>query len=1284
MRTHIFTSATANYIPKARVLAHSVKRYHPQCCFHLVFPDTVPRGFRLEEEPFDSLLTIADLGLTNPEQWMFKHSLVELSTAVKGPALLKLLGLADCSEAVYLDPDIVVLAPLDELLDQFRAASILLTPHLTEPETALEGIRDHEICTLQHGIYNLGFVGVKNSPEGRRFASWWADRLREFCYDDIPQGLFTDQRWADLAPAYFPECRILRDPVYNVCTWNLSHRRVEGTLQAGLTVGGRRIAFYHFSGFDSGSQKAMLEKYGRGVRGLSQLRQWYITECDRMGQREFAAIPWRYDYFANGEPISSQQRRLYRERTDLQQAFPNPYATADLNHSYCHWFQANYERETRMRSGVEEARERIAEDGCGWPLTRQGRRESAARPEYDIVLSAAGADGESAVAAAQEILRQSYQQSRLVVMGPEEVLREVAANPELAGRCSRVVLTEGSDHDQAFAEACARCRDRDFLFVQATTLPSEYCDVRLAWSAASQQGIATVSPICDRERCTALDYAGEFTRSGDPVEEIAQVDRMCHSMSELLLPEIPRFLEECVYVRAEAAQDARILAEASGLSSVGGFRGFLELTSQLRYSHMLADHVYVGTTEPLPPERTPSTRPDSIPPALVRLSDAVRTRLGDRNRQPLSTIRSRTMPRHLHVMHSWGGGLERWVQEYCRADGAHQNLVLKSVGTWGAFGQELHLFRHIDDTTPAQVWPLYPAIKGTTTTHPGYEQVLQEILDDYGIERILVSSLVGHSLEALRAEPASLFVCHDFYPYCPALNVTFRTLCERCSHEDLVHCSSSNPLHRFFRNLPPSYWRRIRREFVDRITTNRVTMVAPTPSVVEDYVRLAPELRGCFWVVPHGTRPVTAAPLKLNPESAGPLRVVVLGSLAPQKGQDLFREIKDELLQFARVYLVGCGSDGDEFEGEGVTVIRSYRWSELAGILEEIGPDLGLLLSVVPETFSYSLQELFELGIPPVVTRIGSLGDRVQDGQNGFLCRPEGENILKTLHHLHENRRLLAQVHESLCRQPTRSIEAMLGDYGQILASSAPSMSAYFSRKARIAEPAPFISSLQLFWRAEGECFEESRSTVRRVHSAGPHHLRLAIPESSCPPVELRLDLGSDVGVVRVGKIALRAGSDQPVWDWGTDPQIWAASKRSQTLVLGGGSQEGVLLCVTGDDPQVYLPVPESISEQIKSGAELELDVAWPSLQETVAILVDAAAQREGYQMPGADWRQLLSQFGLEPGPAPVAVQREGIVRQLGELQQVLDDLRGSWSWRLTAPVRTVGAMALKLRRHKP
>jgi glycosyltransferase involved in cell wall biosynthesis len=1286
MFIQIFTSVTANYIPKARVLAHSVKRYHPQFRFWLVLPDGVPDGFRLEEEPFDALLTVADLGIENPEQWIFKHDLVELCTAVKGPTLVKLLSLPDCSEVMYFDPDVVVLAPLDRLIEEFRSASILLTPHLTEPETTVEAIRDNEISALQHGVYNLGFLGVKNCAEGQQFARWWADRLRDFCHDDIPRGLFTDQRWADLAPAYFAGCRVLRDPAYNVCTWNLSHRIVEGTLRDGLCVNGRPIVFYHFSGFDSGAQQAMLDKYGARMRGLYQLRQWYVAECDRMGQQDYSTIPWRYARFDNGEPITEEHRRLYRERVDLQRAFPDPFSTSDPNHSYYHWHEANYEIET-ARAGLP-VRRTAAPGPAPRRLPRRGL--SAVHPTYRIFLAVTEADRDRAPAAARELLEKSHQKSDLYVVGPERVLADAFADASLRERLTPLPLQPGAGHDEAFSEICRQFHDRDFLFVKAPMIVPEHWDLRLAWSAAGQQGIATVSPLCDQQHLTGLDLSGAAASASG----VELLDRVCYYGSQAENPELPQFLEDCFYVCADAARQALSLCGKLEPANGTGLRAFLELTRRLRYSHALADHVCVGSVAPRQAAGSRAPADDACWAASLDLSELrrrARGLLATNAAAALPAIAPKMLPRHLHVMHSWGGGLERWVQEYCRADRAHHNFVLKSVGTWGAFGQELHLYRHVDDPAPVRIWPLYPAIKGTTAAHSGYEEALSEIIDRYGIERVLVSSLVGHSLEALRAEPPTVLVCHDYYPFCPALNITSKTVCGQCTEEDLIDCTVGNPHHRFFRNIPPSHWLKLRPEFVRRVKEDRITMIAPTSSVGDNYVRLLPDLAGRFRVIPHGTRPITSGPLELHPEARRPLRVVVLGSLAPQKGLALFQQVKDSLVEFAEVFLVGCGVYGEEFAGSRITVLAEYEWAQLPKILAEIRPDVGLLLSVVPETFSYSLQELFELGIPPLATRIGSLQDRLEHGVNGFLCEPDPADVLRVLRELAENREALARVHARLRLSPTRTVPEMLADYRELLASEVPSAPAYFCPDARRADEPPRAAACsQLFWRAPGRAFREASSvTAWFALSPRPQSLRLRVPSLDPVPAELRLDVASRPGFMLLKGLRLYDADRRCVWSWDGAAESLGACQHSEVVFVGRAGDEGVLLALTGDDPQLILPVGETVLADLRRGGMLELEFSWPDREQGVSLLLASVLRRNGFELSLSQLEALTCQLKAEASEAdPAAVSGTGhverLARELSQARSRIAELENSWSWRLSRPLRAAGEICLKGRRRPP
>ncbi len=338
--TAIFTSIAANYLPKARVLAESVKRHAPQVHFALVLTDAVPGSFDLAAEPFDELLTIEQLGIPDWEQWLFQHTVMEACTGVKPFALLKLLQ--QHGQVFYFDPDIVLFSSLERLQAQLASASVVLTPHTLAPETELRAVIDNELTFLARGLYNLGFIGVRQCDEGRRCARWWADRCLHFCFDDVPAGIYTDQKWIDFVPLYFDDVTVLEDPGCNVCTWNYTQRHIAGDLAAGFTVNGQPLVFHHFSGYDSGAHAVMRDRYGKAMPATLALSDWYGAECRKAGEGRGAKARWAYDCYENGAPVWPSHRQLLRQRADLRAAFHRPFALKPEGvHalSYYHWLE---------------------------------------------------------------------------------------------------------------------------------------------------------------------------------------------------------------------------------------------------------------------------------------------------------------------------------------------------------------------------------------------------------------------------------------------------------------------------------------------------------------------------------------------------------------------------------------------------------------------------------------------------------------------------------------------------------------------------------------------------------------------------------------------------------------------------------------------------------------------------------------------------------------------------------------------------------------------------------
>lgn len=336
-KVHVFTSAAFNYIPKVRMLFDSIRKYHPDWVLHIALPDVVHDEIDLSQEVFDYVIPVEALDIPDYKGWAFCHRIVELATAIKPFALRHILERDDCDKVFYFDPDMVLFSPVEDLLSLLDTNNLLLTPHVGEPEDDIMAVMNNEISALKHGIYNLGFIGLKNNDESKRFATWWSKRLYNFCRDEIGNGLFTDQRWIDHVPVFFDGVHIVKSPRHNVAPWNLTKRAITGDFEKGFLVNGEPLGFYHFTGFDSGDHKVMMELNSNGNDSARRLFKWYKDQTENLSKDPLSQVPWAFARFDTGAAISPIQRIAYRERGDLQNAFPDPFAAGGFEA----WWTAN-------------------------------------------------------------------------------------------------------------------------------------------------------------------------------------------------------------------------------------------------------------------------------------------------------------------------------------------------------------------------------------------------------------------------------------------------------------------------------------------------------------------------------------------------------------------------------------------------------------------------------------------------------------------------------------------------------------------------------------------------------------------------------------------------------------------------------------------------------------------------------------------------------------------------------------------------------------------------------
>ena len=199
----IFTIVSRNYAAQAATLMESLAAAEPGVRRVVVATDGPIPGL----EPLAEVIDAAAVGAPFAAMSVYYDAL-ELNTAVKPYVFGHLMAQPGVGSVTYLDPDIYVFKPLDAVRAGLAEAQLMLTPHTLRPLLGDANPNDRDL--LRAGVYNLGFCAARNEPKIHDLMAWWADRCRFDCRVDLAGGLFTDQKWMDLAPGFVDSLHVHR------------------------------------------------------------------------------------------------------------------------------------------------------------------------------------------------------------------------------------------------------------------------------------------------------------------------------------------------------------------------------------------------------------------------------------------------------------------------------------------------------------------------------------------------------------------------------------------------------------------------------------------------------------------------------------------------------------------------------------------------------------------------------------------------------------------------------------------------------------------------------------------------------------------------------------------------------------------------------------------------------------------------------------------------------------------------------------------------------------------
>ncbi|MBP3710261.1 MAG: hypothetical protein J6I73_07670 [Treponema sp.] len=323
MKIAFCTISSHDYLPYALNCIYSVKKYNNSYEYYSLITDDFNESLYEKYSNEINFVSLEKIGYSDKEiiNLSFKYNILEFNTVVKPAFYLYVLSLG-YDAVIYLDSDMDTYNSLSIIDEKLKDNSIIITPHKISP---LESTLVSDNNFLCNGIYNLGFIALRNDRKAIDFLNWWKTKLFDYCYIDYKYGYATDQIWVELATTIFDGFYVIKEPGMNVAYWNLDERKL---LKQGdtYTVNNFPLYFFHFSRLSANCSKEFLNKLETINEGFENFYEEHINKVKSSYDFDaFMKIPYKFEFFDNGKIINNDIRKIYGYSKYLQKICPNPF-----------------------------------------------------------------------------------------------------------------------------------------------------------------------------------------------------------------------------------------------------------------------------------------------------------------------------------------------------------------------------------------------------------------------------------------------------------------------------------------------------------------------------------------------------------------------------------------------------------------------------------------------------------------------------------------------------------------------------------------------------------------------------------------------------------------------------------------------------------------------------------------------------------------------------------------------------------------------------------------------
>jgi GT2 family glycosyltransferase len=361
-------------------------------------------------------------------------------------------------------------------------------------------------------------------------------------------------------------------------------------------------------------------------------------------------------------------------------------------------------------------------------------------------------------------------------------------------------------------------------------------------------------------------------------------------------------------------------------------------------------------------------------------------------------INSRSKKITLFFDHGLGGGASDYLSQRIKKLKEKEELSITVENNFEESILKIH-FNHHDKTETIETNKV--------------DGIVEFLLINFDIDEIFINSIVGYpNVQVLiddilnyKSTQKLIIPLHDYYPICPSFTL-LNDKGEYCgvpkNLDICAECIKNNDreFKKFTNDINIQQWRKSWKKILSSADEILTFSKASTDILLKAFQGIEDKIK----LTPHN---ITGRFKKIydegNTKDQDSLTIGILGGINEAKGIYIIKELIEYVdANNLKIKIVVFGETSIEINAPCFKKTGRYEPQQLPSLIKSEGVSVFLIPSIWPETFSYTTDEVMQMGFPLAVFDLGAPAERVKNYSKGLILNNhKPQSMIKKLSSLH-------------------------------------------------------------------------------------------------------------------------------------------------------------------------------------------------------------------------------------------------------------------------------------------